>query len=61
MIVAGFSERAPEGLYNWAHVAVAAGVIQVYRKTHLFAGEKLLFNPGDTGFASSSTAARGSA
>jgi predicted amidohydrolase len=50
VIVAGFSERAPEGLYNSAAAVGAAGVIQVYRKTHLFAGEKLLFLPGDTGF-----------
>jgi predicted amidohydrolase len=26
------------------------GVLQVYRKTHLFADEKRLFLPGDTGF-----------
>jgi len=50
VIVAGFSERAPEGLYNSAAAVGAAGVIQVYRKTHLFAGEKLLFLPGDSGF-----------
>ena len=50
VIVAGFSERAPEGLYNSAAAVGAAGVIQVYRKTHLFADEKLLFLPGDTGF-----------
>jgi predicted amidohydrolase len=50
VIVAGFSERAREGLYNSAAAVGAAGVIQVYRKTHLFAGEKLLFQPGDSGF-----------
>jgi len=50
VIVAGFSERSPEGLYNSAAAVGAAGVIQVYRKTHLFAGEKLLFLPGDSGF-----------
>ena len=50
VIVAGFSERAPEGLYNSAAAVGAAGAIQVYRKTHLFAGEKRLFLPGDTGF-----------
>lgn len=50
VIVAGFSERAPEGLYNSAAAIGAEGVIQVYRKTHLFADEKLLFLPGDTGF-----------
>jgi predicted amidohydrolase len=50
VIVAGFSERAPAGLYNSAAAVGAGGVIQVYRKTHLFADEKLLFEPGDTGF-----------
>ena len=50
VIVAGFSEQAPKGLYNSAAAVGAAGVIQVYRKTHLFADEKLLFLPGDTGF-----------
>jgi predicted amidohydrolase len=50
VIVAGFSERAPEGLYNSAAAVSAAGVLQVYRKTHLFADEKRLFLLGDTGF-----------
>lgn len=50
MIVAGFAERAAAGLYNSAAAVSAAGVIQVYRKTHLFLDEKTLFLPGDTGF-----------
>ena len=50
MIVAGFAEQAVQGLYNSAAAVSAAGVIQVYRKTHLFADEKMLFLPGDTGF-----------
>jgi predicted amidohydrolase len=50
VIVVGFSERTPAGLYNSAAAVGATGVIQVYRKTHLFAGEKQLFLPGDTGF-----------
>ena len=50
VIVAGFSELAAGGLYNSAAAVGAAGVLQVYRKTHLFAGEKRLFQPGDTGF-----------
>jgi predicted amidohydrolase len=50
VIVTGFAERAPEGLYNSATAVDADGVLQVYRKTHLFADEKLLFLPGDTGF-----------
>jgi predicted amidohydrolase len=50
VIVAGFAERADAGLYNSAAAVDAEGVRQVYRKTHLFADEKLLFQPGDTGF-----------
>jgi predicted amidohydrolase len=50
VVVAGFAERAPEGLYNSAAAVDASGVIQLYRKTHLFADEVDLFLPGDTGF-----------
>ena len=50
MIVAGFAERAGAGLYNSAAAVTAGGVVQVYRKTHLFWDEKSLFLPGDTGF-----------
>lgn len=50
VIVTGFAERAAEGLYNSAAAVNATGVIQVYRKTHLFLDEKTLFLPGDTGF-----------
>jgi len=50
MIVTGFAERTPGGLYNAAAAVTDAGVVQVYRKTHLFWDEKALFLPGDTGF-----------
>ncbi len=50
VIVTGFAERARSGLYNSAAAVGAGGVLQVYRKTHLFADEKTLFQPGDTGF-----------
>jgi predicted amidohydrolase len=50
VIVTGFAEHANAGLYNSAAAVDAGGVRQVYRKTHLFADEKLLFLPGDTGF-----------
>ena len=47
----GFAEAAPGGrLYNSALLALPGGPRRVYRKTHLFAREKLLFEPGDTGF-----------
>lgn len=50
VIAAGFAERAGSGLYNSAAAVCPDGVLQVYRKTHLFAGEKDLFQPGDSGF-----------
>jgi predicted amidohydrolase len=50
LIVTGFAERGQAGLYNSAAAVDAAGVRQVYRKTHLFQDEKDPFLPGDTGF-----------
>lgn len=49
-VVSGFAELGANGLYNSAAAVSAGGVMQVYRKTHLFADEKLLFLPGDSGF-----------
>ena len=50
-IALGFAESTPSGkLYNSALLALPDGRRRVYRKTHLFAREKLLFEPGDTGF-----------
>ncbi len=48
-IVAGFPEKAGAKLYNSALFATAAKT-RVYRKTHVFGGEKKFFSPGDTGF-----------
>jgi predicted amidohydrolase len=50
VIVSGFSEKSERGLYNSAAAVDRGGVIQVYRKTHLFAAELDLFLPGDSGF-----------
>jgi predicted amidohydrolase len=50
VIVAGFAELGAGGLFNSAAAVSSEGILQVYRKTHLFADEKLLFLPGDTGF-----------
>jgi predicted amidohydrolase len=50
VIVAGFAELDGSRLFNAAVAVSPAGLMQVYRKTHLFADEKLLFAPGDTGF-----------
>ncbi|MBI4397004.1 MAG: hypothetical protein HY548_07915 [Elusimicrobia bacterium] len=46
----GFLERAKEGFYNASALLGPAGLISVYRKTHLFDREKLFFLPGDSGF-----------
>lgn len=46
-IVAGYPERAPEGLYNAAMTALPDGSLVNYRKIHLFSRETLFFLPGD--------------
>lgn len=47
LVVGGFCERGADGLlYNSAAVVDAAGVRAVYRKTHLWDREKLVFTPG---------------
>ena len=48
-IVAGFPEKAGSKLYN-SSILVNGAKGRVYRKTHLFGGEKKHFSPGDTGF-----------
>ncbi|NJN34860.1 MAG: carbon-nitrogen hydrolase [Saprospiraceae bacterium] len=50
VIVAGFAERAPEGVYNSAIIVLPDGTFRVYRKTHLFFKEKQCFLEGNTGF-----------
>ena len=49
-IVAGFPEKAGAKLFNSA-ILVDGAKAKVYRKTHLFGGEKKFFAPGDTGFS----------
>ena len=51
IIVTGLAERAEAGLFNSAVAVGPAGVIHLYRKTHLFFEEQDLFLPGDTGFS----------
>jgi 5-aminopentanamidase len=47
VIVGGFCERGDDGqLYNSAAVVDASGLRAVYRKLHLWDGEKALFTPG---------------
>ena len=50
VIVSGYAELDQNQLYNSAIAISADGILANYRKTHLFADEKLLFFPGDSGF-----------
>ncbi|HSN94397.1 MAG TPA: nitrilase-related carbon-nitrogen hydrolase, partial [Anaerolineaceae bacterium] len=50
-IVSGFSENDGTRLYNSAIAVDGGGVLNNYRKTHLFYKEKQLFKPGDSGFS----------
>jgi predicted amidohydrolase len=48
LVVGGFCEQGADGaLYNSAAVVDAGGVLAVYRKTHLWDRERLIFTPGD--------------
>jgi predicted amidohydrolase len=48
VVVGGFCERGADGaLHTSAAVVDRSGVLAVYRKTHLWDREKLLFEPGD--------------
>jgi predicted amidohydrolase len=50
VIIAGFAERDGDVLYNSATIALPDGNAHIYRKIHLFAEEKSIFEPGDAGF-----------
>ncbi len=50
VIVSGYSEVDKTKLYNSAIAISAKGILANYRKTHLYADEKSLFLPGDSGF-----------
>jgi len=45
-VIAGFSESAPDGVYNSCALIDQSGVRTIYRKLHLWDREKLLFSPG---------------
>lgn len=49
-VVAGLAEKDGCRIYNSAILTGPEGFIGVYRKTHLYAEEKLWFKAGDTGF-----------
>jgi predicted amidohydrolase len=50
MIISGYAELAEVKLFNSAIAVSKAGVVANYRKIHLYADEKLLFQPGDKPF-----------
>jgi predicted amidohydrolase len=47
VIIAGFIEADQENIYNSALIVSKDGVIDTYRKIHLYYKEKLWFNPGN--------------
>lgn len=47
VVVGGFCERAGDRLYNSAALVDGSGLRTLYRKTHLWDREKLIFEPGD--------------
>ncbi len=49
-LVVGFLERDGERFYNSSLLIHPDGMINVYRKVHLFYEEKLFFEPGNLGF-----------
>jgi predicted amidohydrolase len=49
-LVIGFAENDGDKVYNSALLTNPDGTEYIYRKTHLFAEEKLFFTPGDSGF-----------
>jgi predicted amidohydrolase len=49
LLIVGFAENSNQGLYNSAVALNGDGMIQIYRKIHLFSGEKSLFLPGERG------------
>jgi predicted amidohydrolase len=46
-LVTGFAEKSGGKIYNSALLIGPSGLIDVYRKLHLFDREKLYFDPGD--------------
>ncbi len=49
-VIASLPERSADQLFISAIVVGPEGFVGLYRKTHLFRGEKAVFSPGDTGF-----------
>jgi predicted amidohydrolase len=46
-VVAGFCESVADAVFSSAVVIASSGVVTVYRKTHLWGEERMLFDAGD--------------
>jgi predicted amidohydrolase len=46
-LVTGFAEKYSDKIYNSSLLLGPSGIVDVYRKLHLFDREKLYFDPGD--------------
>ncbi len=54
-LVCGFCEKEAGRIYNSAMLVTPAGALTLYRKLHLFDGEKEVFTPGDKGLVVAET------
>ena len=50
VIVSGYAERLGGAIFNSAAAVTSSGIVENYRKIHLYNSEKALFEPGDSGF-----------
>jgi len=50
LVIAGYAEKAGDKLYNSAAAVSPGEILGNYRKVHLYANEKDLFEPGNSGF-----------
>ena len=50
IILTGYAELDSSQIFNSAAAVSEKGVIENYRKTHLYADEKAIFEPGNSGF-----------
>jgi predicted amidohydrolase len=50
-LITGFAERARDRIFNSSLLLGPRGLLQTYRKVHLFKDEKRWFDPGDLPFA----------
>lgn len=49
-LVSGFAEKAGPKIFNSSLLLGPDGIVDIYRKIHLFNEEKIWFDPGDTPF-----------